>query len=361
MKSSLVFYNFSSFYKPLLRWWFKIQKYLKCLFLACKRGYFVIFLCAEAVIFKTKLFTSINGDSSSADIQVECGDGSGPIKFMIQKAGSTDNTLGFNGWQSADHWFTANLDSQSNIEVGQLVWVKLEASIIKHLSFTNYRISAKRDNGKVCAGVLSGGVISDRPDGAKKIVAAVVAPTALVSVLPDLPEAFTKTHIDVIPDPEAVPDAPHKAPVEPFMGHSAPVISEPEKVISLPDLPAVAQPTQEAEVKASVIGTNTQEKKKTSPILFIAIGLGLLVAAIAGYFLTKGSSDPFKPNTPIQTPPPVEVKPSTPAPVTPPAPAPMSPVVPQPPKTPPGNGPRPTSPSPAAPDLNKIVKDAINK
>jgi len=235
-----------------------------------------------------------------------------------------------------------------------LVWVKLEASIIKYLSFTNYRISAKRDGGKVCAGVLSGGVISDRPDGAKKIVATVVAPTALNSVLPDLPEAFAKTHIDVIPTPEEVPDVSHEVPVEP-------VISEPEKVISLPDLPAVAQPTQEHEVKASVMGANTQEKKKTSPILFVAIGLGLLVAAIAGYFLTKGSSDPVKPNAPIQATPPVEVKPSVPAPVTPPTPAPTSPAVPQPPKTPPGNGPRPTSPGPAVPDLNKIVKDAINK
>jgi hypothetical protein len=130
-------------------------------------------------------------------MQVECGDGNGPIKFMIQKAGSTDNTLGFNGWQSADHWFTANLDPQSNIEVGELVWVKLEASIIRHLSFTNYRISAKRDGGKACAGVLSGGVISDRPDGTKKSGASLVVPTSLSSELPDLPEAFSKTQINV--------------------------------------------------------------------------------------------------------------------------------------------------------------------
>jgi hypothetical protein len=291
---------------------------------------------------------------------VECGDGSGPIKFMIQKAGSTDNTLGFNGWQSADHWFTANLDPQSSIEVGQLVWVKLEASIIKHLSFTNYRISAKRDGGKVCAGVLSGGVISDRPDGAKKTVATVVAPAALSGVLPDLPEAFAKTHIDVIPAPEVVPDIPHEVPVEPAIEPPAPVVSEPEKVVSLPDLPAVAQPTQESENKASVLGANAQEKKKTSPILFIAIGLGLLVAAIAGYFLTRGSSAPVKPAAPIQATPPVEAKPSVPAPVTPPAPTP-APAAPQPAKASPSNNPRPTSPGSAGPDLNRIVRETLNK
>jgi hypothetical protein len=323
------------------------------------RGVFRNFFYSEAVIFKTKLFTPINGDSGSADIQVECGDGSGPIKFMIQKAGSTDNTLGFNGWQSADHWFTANLDSQSSIEVGQLVWVKLEATIIKHLSFTNYRISAKRDGGKVCAGVLSGGVISERPDGAKKPVATVVAPAALSGDLPDLPEAFAKTHINVTPTPEVVPDVPQEAPVEPAIEPPAPVLSEPEKVVSLPDLPAVAQPTQEPENKASVLGANAQENKKTSPILFIAIGLGLLVAAIAGYFLTRGSSAPVKPNAPVQAAPTVELKPSAPATVTPPAATPSA--APQTPKAPPGNGPRPSSPSPAGPDLNKIVKDAINK
>lgn len=325
------------------------------------RGVFRNFFYSEAVIFKTKLFTPINGDSSSADIQVECGDGSGPIKFMIQKAGSTDNTLGFNGWQSADHWFTANLDPQSSIEVGQLVWVKLEASIIKHLSFTNYRISAKRDGGKVCAGVLSGGVIADRPDGAKKTVATVVAPAALSGDLPDLPEAFAKTQINVIPTPEVEPDVPQEVPVEPVVAPPAPVVSEPEKVVSLPDLPAVATPPQEPENNASILGANAQEKKKTSPILFIAIGLGLLVAAIAAYFLTRGPSVP------------VEVKPSIPAPAT--------PVNTQPPAAPPSNagpvgeGPaaknlrqrsqeavgKPSSPGSAGPDLNKIVKDAINK
>lgn len=293
---------------------------------------------------------------------MECGDGSGPIKFMIQKAGSTDNTLGFNGWQSADHWFTANLDPQSSIEVGQLVWVKLEASIIKHLSFTNYRISAKREGGKVCAGVLSGGVIADRPDGARKSVASVVAPTALNSVLPDLPEAFTKTQINVIPTPETPPEIPQEVPVEPAIEPPVPIASEPEKVVSLPDLPAVVEPTQEPENKASVLAANTQEKKKTSPILFIAIGLALLGLAIAGYFLTRGSSAPVKPSAPIQTTPPVEVKPSVPAPVTPP-PAAAPPVAPQTPKAPPSNTPRPTSPGPggAGPDVNKIVRETLNK
>lgn len=290
---------------------------------------------------------------------MECGDGSGPIKFMIQKAGSTDNTLGFNGWQSADHWFTANLDPQSSIEVGQLVWVKLEASIIKHLSFTNYRISAKRDGGKVCAGVLSGGVIADRPDGAKKTVATVVAPAALSGDLPDLPEAFAKTQINVIPTPEVEPDVPQEAPVEPVVVPTAPVVSEPEKAIALPDLPPLVQPPQESETKASVLGANTQEKKKTSPILFIAIGLGLLVAAIAGYFLTRDSSTPVKPNAPVQATPPAELKPPVTAPAAPPAVTP--PAAPQAPKAPPTNTPRPSSPVSTGPDLNKIVRETLNK
>ena len=290
---------------------------------------------------------------------MECGDGSGPIKFMIQKAGSTDNTLGFNGWQSADHWFTANLDPQSSIEVGQLVWVKLEASIIKHLSFTNYRISAKRDGGKVCAGVLSGGVIADRPDGAKKTVATVVAPAALSGDLPDLPEAFAKTQINVIPTPEVEPDVPQETLVEPVAVPPAPVVSEPEKAIALPDLPPLVQPQQESETKASVLGANTQEKKKTSPILFIAIGLGLLVAAIAGYFLTRDSSTPVKPNAPVQATPPAELKPPVPAPAAPPAATP--PAAPQAPKAPPTNTPRPSSPGSTGPDLNKIVRETLNK
>jgi hypothetical protein len=85
-----------------------------------------------------------------------------------------------------------------------------------------------------------------------------------------------------------------------------------------------------------------------------------LVAAIAAYFLTRGPSVP------------VEVKPSIPAPA--------NPVNTQPPEAPPGNAgpagegpaarakrqvaPGPggqSSPGPAGPDLNKIVKDAINK
>ena len=291
---------------------------------------------------------------------MECGDGSGPIKFMIQKAGSTDNTLGFNGWQSADHWFTANLDSQSSIEVGQLVWVKLESSIIKHLSFTNYRISAKREGGKVCAGVLSGGVISERPDGAKKTVATLAVPTGLISELPDLPEAFAKTQINVISTPEVALDIPREAPVAKTVAPpAAPVVTEPEKAISLPDLPSVAQHPKESESKASVLGVNTQEKKKTSPIMFIAIGSALLGLIIAGYFLTRGSPDPVKPGAPIQTAPPVEVKQSSPAPV---GSSPTNPpVASQTPKAPPSSTPRPSSPDPAGPDLNKIVKDAINK
>jgi hypothetical protein len=202
--------------------------------------------------------------------------------------------------------------------------------------------------------VLSGGVISDRPDGAKKTVATVVAPTALNSVLPDLPEAFAKTHIDVIPTPEVVPEVPHDAPVEPAIESPAPVVSEPEKVVSLPDLPAVAQPTQESESKASVLGANAQEKKKTSPILFIAIGLGLLIAAIAGYLLTRGSSAPVE----VKPPPSAPV-----APVTPPAatPAVTPPAAQQPSKAPPSNAPRPTSPGSAGPDLNRIVRETLNK
>lgn len=311
------------------------------------RAPFLTIYHLEAVIFKTKLYTPINGASNSADMQVECGDGNGPIKFMIQKAGSTDNTLGFNGWQSADHWFTANLDPQSSIEVGELVWVSLEASIIKHLSFTNYRISAKRDGGKVCAGVLSGGVISDRPDGAKKTAASLVAPTSLSGELPDLPEAFARTQINVIP----VREVPVETPVA--------AASDPEKVISLPDLPSATQPPQESENKASVLGATVKEKNKTSPILFVAIGLGLLGIGIAGYFFTRDPSVPAKPSTPTQANPPAEVKSNSPAPVAPPASTPSS--NPQPSKAPPSNTPRPSSSGPAVPDVNKIVRETLNK
>jgi hypothetical protein len=281
-------------------------------------------------------------------MQVECGDGSGPIKFMIQKAGTTDNTLGFNGWQSADHWFTANLDPQSDIAVGELVWVNLEASIVKHLSFTNYRISTKRDGGKVCAGVLSGGVISDRPDGAKKSTASLVAPTALSGNLPDLPEAFAKTQINVMPDRE-LPSEPPKV-----------VASEINKVISLPDLPTASQAPQKLDGHASALKTNPQEKKKASPVLFAAIGLALLGLVIGGYFLTKGSSAPINPSTSPQTTSAEEIKTSPGVSAMPPV-APST-VTPQSTKAPPANNaPRPSSNAPAGPDLNKIVKDAINK
>ena len=301
----------------------------------------------EAVIFKTKLYTPINGDSNSADMQVECGDGNGPIKFMIQKAGSTDNTLGLNGWQSSDHWFAANLDTQSNIEIGELVWVRLEASIIKHLSFTNYRISAKRDGGKICAGVLSGGVIAERPNSAKKSVATVVASTALSGDLPDLPKAFAKTQINVIP----VREVPIDTPVV--------IASNPEKAISLPDLPTPAQPPQESENKASVLGAPVKEKNKTSPFLYIAIGFGLLGIGIAGYFFTRDPSIPAKPSTPTQANPPAEVKSNLPDPVAPPSST--SPANSQPSKAPPSNAQRPSSPSPAVPDVNKIVRETLNK
>jgi len=281
-------------------------------------------------------------------MQVECGDGNGSIKFMIQKAGSTDNTLGFNGWQSADHWFTANLDPQSNIEVGELVWVNLEASIIKHLSFTNYRISAKRDGGKVCAGVLSGGVISDRPDGAKKSAASLVAPTSLSGDLPNLPEAFAKTQINVMPDRELPLESPKV------------VASEIKKAISLPDLPTAVQAPRKLGGHTSVLNSNSQEKKKASPILFAAIGLALLGLAIGGYFLTKGSSAPINLSTSPQTTPAEEAKTSPGVSATPPLAAPST-VTPQTPKAPANNAPRPSSNAPAGPDLNKIVKDAINK
>ena len=288
-------------------------------------------------------------------MQVECGDGSGPIKFMIQKAGSTDNTLGFNGWQSADHWFTANLDPQSNIEAGELVWVKLEASIIKHLSFTNYRISAKRDGGKVCAGVLSGGVISDRPDSAKKSAASIVVPTSLSSELPDLPEAFSKTQINVIPAPEAPADILREASSE----SPKVVASEPAKAISLPDLPASVHVPKKIDSDASILSSNPDAKKKTSPVLFVAIGLALLSLAFGGYFLSKDSSVPTNSSTSPQISPAVETKPPSITPVTPPLAPPT--ITPQTPKAPANNAPRPSSTDPAGPDLNKIVKDAINK
>ena len=281
-------------------------------------------------------------------MQVECGDGNGPIKFMIQKAGSTDNTLGFNGWQSADHWFTANLDPQSNVEVGELVWVNLEASIIKHLSFTNYRISAKRDGGKVYAGVLSGGVISDRPDGTKKSAASVVSPTSLSGDLPNLPEAFAKTQINVMPDRELPSESPKVD------------ASEIKKAISLPDLPAVVQAPQKLDGHTSSLSSNSREKKKASPVLFAAIGLALLGLAIGGYFLTKVSSAPINHSTSPQTASAEEAKTSPGVSATPPADSPST-VTPQTPKAPANNAPRPPSNAPAGPDLNKIVKDAINK
>jgi len=285
-------------------------------------------------------------------MQVECGDGNGPIKFMIQKAGSTDNTLGFNGWQSADHWFTANLDPQSNIEVGELVWVKLEASIIKHLSFTNYRISAKRDGGKACAGVLSGGVISDRPDGTKKSGASLVVPTSLSSELPDLPEAFSKTQINVKPAQKDPADIPREAPSE------SPKLfaSESNQAISLPDLPAAVHVPKKIDSNTSKLSSNPDEKKKTSPVLFIAIGLALLGLAFGSYFLTKGSSVPTNSTASPQIAPIEEAKPSS---VTPPVAPPI--VTPQTPKAPANNAPKPSSTDPAVLDLNKIVKDAINK
>jgi hypothetical protein len=270
---------------------------------------------------------------------------------MIQKAGSNDNTLGVYGWQSADHWFTAILDSQGSIQVGQLVWVRLDASIIKHLSFTNYRISAKRDGGKVCAGVLSGGVISERSDSTKNTISTVVEPTALSGELPDLPEAFSKTQINVIQAPEV--------PVKLSIEQLAPNVSKTEKVISLPDLPSAVQPFQESEKQASLLDADPQVKKKTSPILPIAIGLILLGITIAGYFLTRGSSEPAKPNNPTQVTPPLEVKPSSPTPVSPPTANP--PVAPQPPKAPSSNTIRPSSPGPAVPDVNKIVRETLNK
>ena len=112
---------------------------------------------------------------------------------MIQKAGSADNTLCENGWQSADYWFTANLSSGVNLQVGQPVWVNLSASIIKHLSFTNYRVSTIREGGKACLGILSGGTISRRPDASSEASATLIPVGTLENTLAELPKTQVKS------------------------------------------------------------------------------------------------------------------------------------------------------------------------
>jgi hypothetical protein len=332
---------------------------------------------------------------------LEQGDGQGPLQFMFQKAGAEDNTLGPNGWQSSSHWFVANpLDSA---DADGLVWVRLSPAITRHLSFANYRVSTKREGGKVCMGVLSGGTSIDRPDTPKANALAAVAVPSSLGDLPELPAGFTKTNISIPENEPTSVTPPVPVTLAPVIIPELPVQETTKELVQVVEAPLINANTTSANLEQKPTLSTTKviepEKKSNTPKILVIVLAGLIALGLGGYFLTKGKTkvpaepsipatppiappsapvvappvtpppaEPSVPVTPTVTPPPAPVTPppATPSvPATPPKPVTQQ-VPPQPvrqqPLTPPKPSPRPpVNEAPAMPDVNKIVKDAMGK
>ncbi len=281
---------------------------------------------------------------------------------MIQKAGTIDNTLGFNGWQSADHWFTANIDQNSNPLSSEMIWVNLEPQIIKHLSFTNYRVSVKRDGGKIHLGVLTGGVLSSRPDNSNKSSATISKPSGLSDELPELPFPISKPPVILSEAQELAVSKVDKEPNSVSKGASI-VSTDSNSKPNLPDLPLPIQSSSSSN-NTTTLPNSSLETKKRAPLLPI-IGLILLILAIAGYLLTQRSTSSSKSDQIIPSSSPVDGKQVAPT-AAPPAPAQSPPAAPPTqnsaaPKSPTNTPAKSASSGSDLPDLNKIVKDAVNK
>jgi len=86
------------------------------------------------------LYRSVSPDRSGADIQVADLDGEGSVEFSIRRPGNVDQILGSSGWQSSEHWFVDDNAEQGD---GHL-WVSIPDPASKHISFSNYAVSARR-------------------------------------------------------------------------------------------------------------------------------------------------------------------------------------------------------------------------
>jgi len=139
-------------------------------------------------IHTTKLYLPSNGSANAAEISVEIPSGTGDISLSIHRAGSSNNILGPNGWQSADYWFNG---TPSDVSDDSVAWFSLPPELVQHITYSNYSVFCRRiGNSLTNRTVLTGGALVSRPS--------LFSSTKGSIELPPLPTGFSQAAIGTI-------------------------------------------------------------------------------------------------------------------------------------------------------------------
>jgi hypothetical protein len=112
-------------------------------------------------IHTTKLYLPLNGETNYGEISAEIPNGVGEISLSIQRAGSSNQILGPNGWQSADYWFNSTPLEITSQNIG---WFRLPTQLLKHITYSNYSVFCRRvNNSNPSRTILTGGDLVSRP------------------------------------------------------------------------------------------------------------------------------------------------------------------------------------------------------
>ena len=112
-------------------------------------------------IHTTKLYLPPNGETNYGEISAEIPNGVGEISLSIQRAGSSNQILGPNGWQSADYWFSSTPFEITSQNIG---WFRLPLQLLKHITYSNYSVFCRRiNNNNPSRTILTGGDLVSRP------------------------------------------------------------------------------------------------------------------------------------------------------------------------------------------------------
>lgn len=221
----------------------------------------------------SKLYLPKSGQRDGADIILALPpEGSGPIQFVISRAGQSNHILGPNGWQSADYWF----ESESNNIQDHKAMVHLPAQLLSQFSFSNYKVLARWSGNTVTEQTyLMGGDLVPNPlqgQAAQLVTKPTlpedsigrIAPTSVVSDLPPLPASMVRSPAPTptpAPEPEAIASPAPKADLS----------ASTATAVAAPDAPT---------------GSDSSSPSKKYAI-FLA---GLLLAGALAWFAMRSSS-----------------------------------------------------------------------
>jgi hypothetical protein len=133
-------------------------------------------------IHTTKLYLPPNGETNFGEISAEIPNGVGEISLSIQRAGSSNQILGPNGWQSADYWFSITPLEITSQNIG---WFRLPSELLKHITYSNYSVFCRRiNNNNPSRTILTGGDLVSRPSPNDQLKS--------VIELPPLPSDFSQ-------------------------------------------------------------------------------------------------------------------------------------------------------------------------